>query len=160
MLNAKKNIQIVRIVESHLGGTFLSGADPEVIESYCEQCGDCDRIIGGFPADDEEAAFTAITVAYTEDLCREIRAYAHNNQLDPEFEEYAREKIDDLCSADSLGAFFDMLDVSAGWASLMYPSVHEAVCERFLAQGADLKASLTSELDAACCANHGSRSTA
>lgn len=49
---------------------------------------------------------------YTEDLCREMRAYAHDGQLDLEFVEYVREKIDGLCSADSLASYFDMLDTA------------------------------------------------
>lgn len=160
MPNSNENSRVVHIVEGHLGGTYLSSEDPEVIESFCEQCGDSDRIVGSFPADDEIAAFEAITAAYTEDLRRETSAYAHDDQIDFEFVEYAREKIDDLCSADSLAGYFDMLDVAAGRASLMYPSVHESVRGRFLAQGADLKEALASELDAACRANRGSRQTA
>ena len=33
------------LVEGHLGGYYISDDDPEIIESYCEQCGDSDRII-------------------------------------------------------------------------------------------------------------------
>lgn len=33
------------LVESHLGGYYASDDDPDIIESYCEQCGDSDRII-------------------------------------------------------------------------------------------------------------------
>ena len=33
------------LVESHMGGHYVSNCDPEIIESYCEQCGDYDRII-------------------------------------------------------------------------------------------------------------------
>ena len=33
------------LVESHLGGYYISNSDPEIIEAYCDQCGDSDRII-------------------------------------------------------------------------------------------------------------------
>ena len=33
------------LVESHLGGYYISDIDEEIIEICCEQCGDCDRII-------------------------------------------------------------------------------------------------------------------
>lgn len=33
------------LVEGHLGGYYVSCSDPEIIEEYCEQCGDHDRII-------------------------------------------------------------------------------------------------------------------
>ena len=33
------------LVESHMGGHYVSNCDPEIIEAYCEQCGDYDRII-------------------------------------------------------------------------------------------------------------------
>ena len=33
------------LVESHLGGYYISNKDPEIIKSYCEACGDRDNII-------------------------------------------------------------------------------------------------------------------
>ena len=33
------------LVESHLGGYYISDGDPEFIEAYCDQCGDSDNII-------------------------------------------------------------------------------------------------------------------
>ena len=33
------------LVESHLGGYYISSADPEIITAYCESCGDSDWII-------------------------------------------------------------------------------------------------------------------
>lgn len=160
MSNANENSRVVHIVESHLGGTYLSSADLEVIESFCERCGDSDCIVGSFPADDAKAAFVAITAAYTKDLRLEVSAYSQDDQLDPQFVEYAQEEIDDLCSADALTSYFDMLDVSAGRAPLMHPPVHESVRKRFLAQGADLKASLASMLDTARRAKRDSHQTA
>ena len=33
------------LVESHVGGFYISDQNPSVIEEYCEQCGDYDRIL-------------------------------------------------------------------------------------------------------------------
>lgn len=33
------------LVESHMGGYYISNLDPDIIERYCEQCGDYDRIL-------------------------------------------------------------------------------------------------------------------
>lgn len=33
------------LVESHLGGHYVSNKDPKVIRAYCEECGDHDHII-------------------------------------------------------------------------------------------------------------------
>ena len=33
------------LVESHLGGYYVSNSDSDIIEAYCEQCGDHDYII-------------------------------------------------------------------------------------------------------------------
>lgn len=33
------------LVESHLGGYYVSNSDPEIIKEYCESCGDHDWII-------------------------------------------------------------------------------------------------------------------
>lgn len=33
------------LVESHMGGHYISNCDPEIIEAICDQCGDFDRII-------------------------------------------------------------------------------------------------------------------
>lgn len=33
------------LVESHMGGHYISNSDPEIIEEYCERCGDSDTII-------------------------------------------------------------------------------------------------------------------
>lgn len=41
------------LVNSHLGGYYFSGDDPDDIECICETCGDCDRICCEF--DDEDA---------------------------------------------------------------------------------------------------------
>ena len=33
------------LVESHLGGYYITNMEPDVIEEYCEECGDHDRIL-------------------------------------------------------------------------------------------------------------------
>lgn len=33
------------LVESHMGGYYISNMDPDIIEAYCEECGDHDRIL-------------------------------------------------------------------------------------------------------------------
>ena len=33
------------LVQSHLGGYYVSSLDPEIITAYCEACGDCDWIL-------------------------------------------------------------------------------------------------------------------
>ena len=45
----KKNVimqkKMEHLVESHLGGYYVSNLDPEIITAYCESCGDSDYII-------------------------------------------------------------------------------------------------------------------
>ena len=36
------------LVESHMGGYYVSNSDPDIIEAFCEQCGDHDNIILSF----------------------------------------------------------------------------------------------------------------
>jgi len=49
------------LVSSHLGGLYISSADPESIEAYCEQCGDRDTIEASWDIDDKEAKIEAIS---------------------------------------------------------------------------------------------------
>ena len=42
------------LVRSHLGGYYLSVANPRHIEEYCEQCGDSDEIIASWDENDEK----------------------------------------------------------------------------------------------------------
>lgn len=39
------------LVESHVGGFYISDQDPSIIEAYCEQCGDYDRILLSYEED-------------------------------------------------------------------------------------------------------------
>lgn len=36
------------LVESHMGGYYISNMDPDIIEAYCEECGDHDRILASW----------------------------------------------------------------------------------------------------------------
>lgn len=40
------------IVSGHLGGMYLSQGNPDDIQEFCEQCGDCDWIVGEFDTED------------------------------------------------------------------------------------------------------------
>ena len=42
------------LVESHMGGYYISEADPEIIEAYCEQCGEHDYIIFSYETEEEK----------------------------------------------------------------------------------------------------------
>ena len=42
------------LVNSHLGGYYISDNDPSWIEEICEECGDCDIIIGSWNNEDEK----------------------------------------------------------------------------------------------------------
>lgn len=44
------------LVESHLGGYYITNMDPDIIESYCEECGDHDRILISWEEDMSENA--------------------------------------------------------------------------------------------------------
>lgn len=63
------------LVESHLGGYYVSSCDPEMIESYCEECGDHDRII--ISSDDGEM-FNAL-IEYFSDIKMPIEQLNKNN---------------------------------------------------------------------------------
>lgn len=39
------------LVQSHLGGYYISSGDPIDIEAYCEECGDSDNIIASWEND-------------------------------------------------------------------------------------------------------------
>lgn len=44
------------LVESHMGGYYISNMDPDIIEAYCEECGDHDRILVSWEEDMREEA--------------------------------------------------------------------------------------------------------
>lgn len=140
-MSTEKPAVLTYIVQSHLGGTYLSQADPELIEAFCEQCGDCDCILAAFRANDPEIALMALVNTYTADIRREIAACAFDEEPDQDFAVWTRETIDDLCSSDYLASYVHMLDTPT--ASLLPPAARE----RFLAQGPELKADLTRLLD-------------
>ena len=48
------------LVESHLGGYYISNSDPEYIEQYCEACGDSDRIITSWDPYEEKGRLNGL----------------------------------------------------------------------------------------------------
>ena len=41
------------LVESHLGGYYISDDDPDIIETYCDTCDDYDRVILSWKKDNK-----------------------------------------------------------------------------------------------------------
>lgn len=48
------------LVQSHLGGHYISSDEPECIEQYCETCGDYDSIITSWEDEEENARLNAL----------------------------------------------------------------------------------------------------
>lgn len=48
------------LVQSHLGGHYISCGDPEFIEAYCETCGDYDMILTSWDDEEENARLNAL----------------------------------------------------------------------------------------------------
>ena len=48
------------LVQSHLGGYYISCGDPEFIEAYCDTCGDYDVILTSWNEDEENARLNAL----------------------------------------------------------------------------------------------------
>ena len=48
------------LVQSHLGGHYISDGDPEFIEAYCETCGDYDMILTSWDDQEENAKLNAL----------------------------------------------------------------------------------------------------
>lgn len=48
------------LVQSHLGGHYISSDEPEFIEQYCETCGDYDSIIASWEDEEENARLNAL----------------------------------------------------------------------------------------------------
>ena len=48
------------LVESHLGGYYISDGDPEFIEMYCETCGDYDKIVTSWYPEEENGRINAL----------------------------------------------------------------------------------------------------
>lgn len=55
-------------VEGHLGGYYISNSDPEVIEEYCDECGDYDRIMFSYDEEDKKEPFKSLSKYLTKDL--------------------------------------------------------------------------------------------
>lgn len=55
-------------VEGHLGGYYISSNDPELIEEYCEQCGDHDMILFNFDDEEKDEPFKSLSEFFAGDL--------------------------------------------------------------------------------------------
>ena len=53
-------MKTMHLVESHLGGLYISSAPASSITAYCDQCGDCDIIVASWHEDDVKAEAEAI----------------------------------------------------------------------------------------------------
>ena len=64
------------LVESHLGGYYISSMDPEIIEDTCQQCFDSDRILASWPKDNKEERIENISnYLCWEDINEETYSY-------------------------------------------------------------------------------------
>lgn len=134
-----KPVSRVYVVESHLGGTYLSDAEPEVIEEVCSSCGDSDWIIGSFESGDEDSAVVALAEAYCRDLWWDTEVedgYTEEDVAD------IRGAIDEVSDPRSLARFVNMLDEPRG-RYLPSPAV-----PRFISLADALRADLTADLEA------------
>ena len=70
------------LVMSHLGGHYISDADPEFIEAYCETCGDSDCIVASWNPEEENGRING--------LLRYLMGNVLNNRedIDRKVEEY------------------------------------------------------------------------
>ena len=55
-------------VESHLGGYYFSKGDREIIEEYCEECGDSDDVIFTFDDEDKSEPYNSLVYYFMKDL--------------------------------------------------------------------------------------------
>ena len=70
------------LVQSHLGGYYISDLEPEFIEMYCETCGDYDEILTSWNSEEENTKtndllkyFMSSTLNTKEDLDKKVDAY-------------------------------------------------------------------------------------
>ena len=64
------------LVESHLGGYYVSNSDPEVITAYCESCGDSDWIILSWEEEQKMESF----LQYFSELKYDAEGIKNNKQ--------------------------------------------------------------------------------
>ena len=48
------------LVESHMGGYYISNKDADLIESYCEECNDADTILTSWNTEDKNGRVNAL----------------------------------------------------------------------------------------------------
>lgn len=102
------------IVEGHLGGMYLSQEDPEVIQEFCEQCGDCDWIVGEFDSEDSAENIADIaTFCYVDywvhlPMKEDVKDYPYTL---PELEEMI-ETVEEAFSEDALRSWFNEMEFS------------------------------------------------
>lgn len=76
------------LVEGHLGGYYISDSDPEVIEEYCEECGDCDMILTSWNPNKKNARLNTLleylmkdNFNTNDDIHNRVLQYNSDNQL-------------------------------------------------------------------------------
>ena len=62
------------LVEGHLGGYYISNSDPEIIEAYCETCGDSDRILTSWDYEVDNARLNALLSYFLENVINDREA--------------------------------------------------------------------------------------
>ena len=101
------------LVQSHLGGYYISDMEPEIIERYCETCGDYDLIMTSWNEFEENARLNALLKYFIsnslntkKDLDRRIYEYSDcsltnkeiiNNIVDDI--KYSSEEINNIITA-------------------------------------------------------------
>lgn len=70
------------LVESHMGGIYISDLDPEVITEYCEECCDNDWIVSSWDKNNEQEKYEVLSnyfclkqIANQQELENMIRSY-------------------------------------------------------------------------------------
>ena len=48
------------LVQSHLGGHYITDGEPEFIEAYCETCGDSDEILTSWENSEKDSRVNAL----------------------------------------------------------------------------------------------------
>lgn len=71
------------LVESHLGGIYVTTGNPDKIEEFCEQCGDYDVIGASWEQEDEEEQFKEI-LSY----CYKAYDLSDSDILEEDFKEW------------------------------------------------------------------------
>ena len=81
------------LVESHLGGYYISSLDPDVIEEICEQCFDSDRIVASWIKKNNEDKIQNICNYF---CGKEVNETIYNNYLEDSQLENLMDIMDDI----------------------------------------------------------------